>query len=322
MKTFTRHLDTRLLTPEALASHPWFRDLLQLWRPAGTPTEEVNDEIAMLRLAIRGGYVNFYCGGQSVAKVKFGKERFVGEIHHKYLPGSTPSDPSYVKTTQPQWNGTRGNVADWMEATAKHQGDEKKFVERIVAANANVIDLEMALPAQEGSRSATRMDIVALERLGDGWQVVFWEAKMVSNPEARSTGIPRVIAHQRKNYLDWLAKDGAIECVLEAYRNTCCLLVELHKFVKNQGWPIAPLGDGIVAVAAKRELLTGVDCGIRLVIDNEAADKNFEAKHLPRLLGIGETAFDWMPVFMVDKGVVPELPPLERLVEFKHGFHA
>ena len=78
------------------------------------------------------------------------------------------------------------------------------------------------------------MDVVALERLGDGWQVVFWEAKMVSNPEARSTGIPWVIAQQRQNYLDWLAKEGAKESVLIAYRHACSLLVKLHALAKNE----------------------------------------------------------------------------------------
>lgn len=134
------------MTSDALASHPWFRDLLRLWRSAGAATETVEGKIAVLRLAIRDGYVNFYYGGQSVAKVKFGRNKFVGEIHHKYLPRSTSSDPPYVRTTSGFWTYELGDADAWMAATADYQGDEKKFVERIVAANANVIDLEMGLP--------------------------------------------------------------------------------------------------------------------------------------------------------------------------------
>ena len=130
MNTFTRQLNTTLLTSEALASHGWFRDLLRLWRPAGTATETVDGQIAMLRLAIRDGYVNFYCGGQSVAKVNFGKDRLIGEIHHKYLPRGTDGDQTYVRTTGPQWTYVPGDADVWMQAAAKHQGAEKKFAVR------------------------------------------------------------------------------------------------------------------------------------------------------------------------------------------------
>lgn len=322
MNTFIRQLNTALLTPEVVDFHPWFRDLLRLWRPAGVETETVNGSMAMLRLAIRNGYVNFYCGGQSVAKVNFGRDRFIGEIHHKYLPRRPDADPAYVRTTSPQWSYVPGDVVGWMQATGDRQGAEKKFVERIVAANPNVIDLEMGLPAQQGKNSATRMDIVALEKLDDGWQVVFWEAKMVGNPEARSKGgVPRVIAHQRQNYLDWLADDRAKESVLDAYRNACCLLAKLHKFANEQGLQIKPLGDDIQTIASNRDLLKAVDDEVRLIIDNTSSDTHFIENHLPRLRGIEETTFNGMPVQIVNKGERAKLLRLDEMKPFERNAH-
>ena len=145
---------------------------------------------------------------------------------------------------------------------------------------------------------------------------------MVDNPEARSTGIPRVIAHQRQNYLDWLAKDGAKESVLAAYREACCLLVKFHKLALEEGWPIKELGDGIEAVAKNPALLTAVDNDVRLVIDNSVPDNTFINKHLPRLLGIRETAFNGMPVLVFNEGDKAELLPLDKMARFERNLRA
>ena len=72
-----------------------------------------------------------------------------------------------------------------------HTGGEKKFVDLVVARNPNTIDLEMALPAYSvdpTKRHAPRMDLVAIEPVGERWQIVFWEAKLVDDGRARCRG--------------------------------------------------------------------------------------------------------------------------------------
>src|SRR3954462_9236040 len=80
--------------------HAWFRDLLKQWRPAGdlrdsscTPQPGADH----LRLAIRAGYLNFYRGGQSVAKVTFTNGKLQASVHNKYVCGKNDDSQAYVK---------------------------------------------------------------------------------------------------------------------------------------------------------------------------------------------------------------------------------
>ena len=85
----------------------------------------------------------------------------------------------------------------------KHIGDEKHFVDLVVARNPDAIDLEMALPAYSlvpEERIAPRMDLVALEPVGNRWRIVFWEAKLVDDARARSgatTFLPKSLINSR-----------------------------------------------------------------------------------------------------------------------------
>ena len=79
----------------------------------------------------------------------------------------------------------------------------------IVAHNPDTIDLEMALPAcslDPKERIAPRMDLVALEPIGNRWRIVFWEAKLVDDARAPCHGddiSPKVI-DQLAQYTSWL----------------------------------------------------------------------------------------------------------------------
>ena len=93
----------------------------------------------------------------------------------------------------------------WVANANKHVGKEKQFVDLIVARNPDTIELEMALPAYSvdpKERIAPRMDLVALESVGDRWRIVFWEAKLVDDARARCRGdaVPPKVIDQLAQY--------------------------------------------------------------------------------------------------------------------------
>ena len=297
MSTFKRNLHMGFLS-EGISTLPWFASLLKNWQPAGAPTVFTSDGvIGSLRLGIRNGYVNFYCGGQSVALVRFGKRELSAKIHVKYLACNQAKESkaslgqSHVTISKPDsMLPEYGSVEEWMANTRGYQGKEKKFVERVVATNSNIIDLEMALPSflgKDDKKVAPRMDIVALEPNDTGWRIVFWEAKLVTSPEARAAGNidPKVIV-QCKNYHHWLNTGLNKEAVIKAYRETCRLLANFHEDAEKAGIAMAPLGEGIRAVAAKRDVSLSVDDRVRLLVDNITAPNEVfrKNKHLDKLL--------------------------------------
>lgn len=308
MTTFTRHLDETFLNSDSLTTFPWFAELLENWQPAGAETVFASDKvIGSLRLAIRNGYVNFYCGGQSVARVDFQKTKLSATVHAKYLGYNQTKDikatvgQRYVTMSSlPSMLSKYGSIKDWIANTHEYQGKEKQFVEQVVAANRNIIDLEMGLPSfpgKDGTMVAPRMDIVALEPWDTGWRIVFWEAKLVTNAEARAAGdAPPKVMVQRDNYHKWLGIGGNQEAVIAAYRQTCRLLVSFHDAATKAGKTIGLLGEGIRAVASQPDIALSVDGNVRLLIDNITEpnavfrDKN----HLQKLVNLG------MHVQMVD----------------------
>src|SRR4051794_9142531 len=161
----------------------WWRDLLLLWAPSGHE--------GGLRLAIRNGYINFYSCGQSIAPIQFDRKGTPKlHVHRKYVTGSLDCGQHYVKLLVGQGCDRQGEICawggapmlhSWIASSVKHRGPEKCDVEKVVAEKPTVIDLEMGLPACEAQKTPLRMDMVALERTGDGIQIVFWEAKMIND---------------------------------------------------------------------------------------------------------------------------------------------
>jgi hypothetical protein len=295
MATFKREFDVDqakkvVREPE----NAWFGDLLKRWRPAGAKSEQGDH----LRLAIRDGYMNFYRAGQSVAMVKFVRGKLQGEIHNKYVAGDEDSGQGYVKIADGRLKNHDGSIAqyrdglvdDWILKANDHADEEKRFVDDLVTHQAGAIDLEAALPADPDlwdKNSAPRMDLVALEPCGDHYRLVFWEAKLVTNPEARCEGAdraPRVVT-QLKKYEEWLAKNRKLVC--EAYQRCCKDLVGLRGIAKALNKDIPELGDAIVAVGQGASLLC-VDGTPRLIIDATRGDAAFTKKgHLEKLHRFG-----------------------------------
>ena len=272
MSIFERKLNLSRLDQLGRGTLPWLDDLFRSWAPAGSGARP--GVTHPLRFAIRKGYANFYVSGQSVAKLSVGSKATSVSVHDKYLQAEIEKRKLLGQTySRFDTALTPSSVPDWMATAATYKGAEKDFVERLVAANPNVIDMEMALPALPGERSAVRMDLVALEPCAIGWQLVFWEAKMASNSEARAKGEPKVIG-QRDAYRSWLdhaAQDNK-KLVIDAYTAVCRDLVSIHERIAQSpvGHGLPPLGQGIREVAAGAQLT--LDRDIRLIIaDNSAS---------------------------------------------------
>ena len=326
MSDFKRVLNLGALAADPeLKAHPWLRELLLRWQPAGTAAQSENwkpkngdkrsegARPVQLRLAIRNGYVNFYCGGQSVAKADFGS-KITALVHNKYLGGGDAQ--KYIRFDAiAQDFPDAGDLDCWIRRTHGYQGIEKTFVDLVVGANAQIIDLEMGLPALHGAleRVAPRIDLVALEPSGDGWKVVFWEAKHVKDGRIRSTTTPEVF-RQLASYATWFDAPGSLDVVRDAYRENCEILVALHKIAAavwaSEGKPIPVLGAAIRAVAADPSKLVGVDPNVRLLIDNRENDSLFCKAHLPKLTEAARLPVDQSPVavHMVNPNAKLELP--------------
>lgn len=274
----------------------WFKDLLSLWRPSGHPRGAEG-----LRVAIRNGYLNFYRLGQSVARVAYTSGELVADVHYKYVldrPQPGMSKSSYLRLTTKGifYRGKR--VADyeglttlqnWIYAAEQeHAQPEKSIVDELVAKNEHVVDLEMAIPAWACSKSAVRMDLVAIENR----TVVFWEVKTILNSEIRCEAafeedkFPPVL-EQLAKYRVFLEQHSHPELVQVAYRNTAKLLVKLRALADDVG-PVLPLGPSIVAASQADKLAVAPHAALAVVdllADQKRAWTSWKASHEGKLKG-------------------------------------
>jgi len=313
MTDFSREFPIKCLTPTVLKENGWFTDLLLRWRPAGDAVNNrlddgkgllVRDHVSRkggfqhLRVAFRKGYMNFYCGGQSIAKVESVRDVLRAKIHEKYVYGVKGTGEHYVTLTSkgfPEHGPGRlvayddQHLKKWIENANGKIGQEKRFVDLVVAHNSDVIDLEMGLPAYSEERCAPRIDLLALEPCEGWWRVASWEAKLVGDGRARCRGneLPEVV-DQLKHYSDWLSDSIRARSVAEAYQDNCRLLVELHKIARDIRPDVEELGPGIRAVAASDTPPLLVDKEPRLLIIYDKEDKSFiENGHFDKLKGAG-----------------------------------
>ncbi len=205
------------------------------------PGQKATNE-APLRLGLREGYVNFYIKGQSVAKLSCGRDGPRLSVHNAYVAGhARGSERDGALQSYEDYNAkaladpaTATLVAGWIETAVTYASAEKRFVDDLVAANPGIIDLEMGLPASDlpgSERVAPRMDLVIVQ-VADGAapSIAFWEAKCANNGElrAREDNEPKVLG-QVDRYVRWMAENGRVAQVQEAYRNTAASLIEFYR---------------------------------------------------------------------------------------------
>lgn len=275
MTKFQRNLNPAHLSEDSVDQNHWFRELLKLWRPAGVHSDiGDNGKSASLRLAIRNGYMNFYGAGQSVAKVKSTRDCFREEVHHEYL-GIASTRSGYELPEQPSSELAEQLLADRIAMVSKWHDPEKTFVDQLMGDNADIFDLELSLSFMKpGAKKAValRLDAASLERDGEGWRIVLWEAKMANNKEAKAKGDadPKT-KQQHQNYLAYFAKPGAVDDFIAATRVACENLMILQALAKYAGNAHANLiGDGIKEIAEKKgqaDIALTLDTNVRYIID-------------------------------------------------------
>jgi hypothetical protein len=233
-----------------------------------------------LIIAVRDGYLNVYAEGQSILEIRFlrtvdGEVRPRCRLHWKYVLPDVEGDvyldfdgsevSGRAHEMLPQTYEGRDTLQRWVTAAREFRGKEKIGVARIVERNPNVIDLEMALPTDKAASAngASRMDIVALEKDGDGVRIAFYEAKRFSNPELRNCEPSKSkVLGQLVKYRDYVSQEVRRKQVEEAYANACVVLTAIDTM---RGHATDPLIEQ-VARAAKLGVWPTLDPKPRLVV--------------------------------------------------------
>jgi len=223
----------------------WWRELLSLWRPAGTPSGDLG-----LRLAIRNGYLNLYRKGQSVAHVsqnRTGELQWV--LHRKYLEDGEDGDldAGSLYRSAP----AKVRLSNWVKAAEAKAGREKRAIDEILDRDANVIDLEMGLPAGGDQKSAFRIDMVSLENVDTTTtRLMFWEVKTFDDARIRTSGeLPTDsgILAQVDAYRKFLADPDRAAQVRSAYQRCAKVLQSLARSIgaeERLGSEVRALADG------------------------------------------------------------------------------
>lgn len=207
-----------------------------------------------LRIAIRNGYLNLYVKGQSVAELRM----FAGwprlKVHAKYMAcAANGSDEARVLGQRYERvlgedirDLDAGTVNDWIRTAETYAGDEKRFVDDVVAVTPGTIDLEMGLPADDvpdsKDRTAPRMDLVVAQ----GGDIAFWEAKCAVNGELRARASYREtqdfgyvegshVIWQLRRYERWVGQPKRRAEVRAAYLEAARLLIELAEGFGKSG---------------------------------------------------------------------------------------
>lgn len=212
-----------------------------LFRRWSLPGEISNED--RLRVAVRGGYLNLYAKGQSVAKLSLAGGAPKLELHNAYVEGRTwekarehGAAKGYRKFAGEDllMPHAHAEVAKWIDTALTYASAEKRFVDDLVGANPGVLDLEMGLPASDAldgsDRVAPRMDIVLVDNdPANGVTIAFWEAKCANNTELRASGetMPKVVG-QLERYVKWTGSAARLAEVRFAYREGARVMLGLQ----------------------------------------------------------------------------------------------
>lgn len=244
MKAFDRSFNTTRLS-SAMDDFPVIRELFKRW---ALPGEQ--DGSKKLRVAVRNGYLNLYVSGQSVAKIEVKRDGLCLSVHKKYLlTDAMKRSEEALKCGQGMTTLRGADLADldlaqqvetWVSNAEFYCGAEKRFVDVLVSHNANVVDLEMALPGDDKMRNAKnrmvspRMDLVTVQIDDDMPTLNFWEVKCANNSELRATaeidlvketGAP--VAKQLNKYMRWLDFEGREDQVRCGFQRSAQVLLDL-----------------------------------------------------------------------------------------------
>ncbi|MBY3044836.1 hypothetical protein [Rhizobium leguminosarum] len=260
IKPFTRHISEKQMELlKATAARPdgaWLREAL------ADPD---------LLFALRDGRVDVYFRGQVIYSIEFGTDKIATYTHVKYLllDGTAP----YIKMQDGTFAYKHAHLHDvyrdgvslgQIKSAAKvYAGAESQGIYKAIKRDPSIIDVEIAFTrsndivehsSQEKQRTQDRVDMVRLTPAGDGYDLVFWEAKDYSYKDVFNDKI--------FNQLTAYAKQLEIKATVlnEAYRNVCQFHLDLHRLRESLGFA--------GAAASQIEMLDNVArgrCPLRIV---------------------------------------------------------
>ena len=178
-------------------------------------------------LAIRDDYVNVYYRGCSLLLLKLNGNGLEGSVDYKYLlrPDSQGANRSIKvvdgKPDLRQYSSRfllddLANVNDLKRAVEPYAKEEKTGVHDIILGNPNVVDVEVAI--SDGGR-VRRIDMAALHKVSQGFEIRFYEAKPFSDKRLRAEeGMPEVI--DQINTYDGLLKAQRTD-IEKSYLQVC-----------------------------------------------------------------------------------------------------
>ena len=208
-RKFQRRFDDHFLGDHLSDPRSLIGALFNRWELPGQPVTAVPGAPIPLRISIRDGYVNFYANGQSVAELATPNGEPRVRLSSKYLAGApsdflplrTSGDYSIIVSDRLFVDRPQELLSLIVNATLNHCSKEKCFVEHLQARNKNVVEVEMALPGDSRllkevkgkhgdvtmRKVAPRMDVVVVHVDQGRPSLDFWEAKLATNGELRST---------------------------------------------------------------------------------------------------------------------------------------
>ena len=250
-----------------------------------------------LLLAVRENYVNIYYRGCSLLKLedRTGASEPVGTTHYKYLLRPEYSDrvrdvdhifenkkeitiidgkvnlPDAAGEFAHIFSRDLTNIDAIKKAAILYADREKACVHNFAINNPNIIDLEIAFRGETG-----QMDFASFQNTGHNTEIVFFEAKMISNPDLRADGCkdPKVIG-QIQSYANLLRKTQ--KEIVESYSRVCSNFVKLRGGIRCPEVHEIPMSTQFMSVANRTGLI--VNCAPRLVVfvpEDHQPDKNWK----------------------------------------------
>ncbi len=230
-----------------------------------------------LVIGVRDDYLNVYWRGQSLFKVEMKRGKIVAATHPKYLlnpdlSGQVSLDPdtggfalsaesALIQTYQP--GETLGKLK---RAANLFASDEKIGVHTIATSNANVVDVEIAFPAGSGGQSVPRIDIASFDEAGDGVKLVFWEAKVLGNPELGVKGKKNVVK-QIGTYVSLLSEHATD--ILSSYT----LIAQNLRSFRDMSGGVRNFAPSIDKVAQGAKLALANPADVKLLVYGFNADQ-------------------------------------------------
>ena len=276
-------------------SEEFIEALRELGKQPGWWKDVLDD--ASLVIGIRDEEFDVYLNGQSIFHACFAGGKVKVNTNVKYLldPAledrvALKDDGEFEAVPEPLLKRyVPGDLAKMKKAADLFSGLEKQGVHAVVLGNEDVIDVEIRLDAKDldTERDNPRIDIAALEQRPNGYELVFWEAKLFVNPELRAKKGPAAVIGQIKEYIKVLEPHQ--KHVLSSYRRVAQNLVEIADMSGGR----RNVGAAIRAVAAGEGLFLGTPARVGLAVFGFKQDHKRKgsdgAKHFGKLkVDLGE----------------------------------